>query len=98
MIQTMIAGAPDEARWLRALPRRTLSAPLLERIVHTAFPRGGVVDMQPLAEGLRNANFKLRLDSTPELIVLRIYEQDASLCQKEVDLIRLVGGSSLFRT
>jgi aminoglycoside phosphotransferase (APT) family kinase protein len=25
--------------------------------------------------------------------VLRIYEHDASLCQKEVDLIRLLGGS-----
>jgi aminoglycoside phosphotransferase (APT) family kinase protein len=52
-----------------------------------------VVEIQPLTEGLRNANFKLRLDSTPESIVLRIYEHDASLCQKEVDLLRLVGGS-----
>jgi aminoglycoside phosphotransferase (APT) family kinase protein len=49
--------------------------------------------MQPLADGFRNANFKVQLDSTPELIVLRIYEHDPSLCQKEVDLIRLVAGS-----
>jgi fructokinase len=48
--------------------------------------------LEPLTEGLRNANFKLRLDSAPESIVLRIYEHDASLCQKEVDLLRLVGG------
>jgi aminoglycoside phosphotransferase (APT) family kinase protein len=89
----MIAGAPDEARWLRAEPRRTLPAPLLERIVHAALPRGRVVDVQPLGDGLRNANFKLQLDSTPELNVLRVYEHDLSICQKEVDLIRLVGGS-----
>jgi fructokinase len=88
----MIPGAPLEARWTRLEPRRTLSAPVLQRIVDTAFPRRRVVEMQPLTEGLRNANFKLRLDSTPEPIVLRIYEHDASLCQKEVDLLRLVGG------
>lgn len=89
----MVAGAPNAARWLRAEPRRTLPAPLLKRIVHTAFPHDHVEDMQPLADGLRNANFILRLDSTPELIVLRIYEHDRSICQKEVDLIRLVAGS-----
>ena len=73
-------------------PRRTLSAPVLERIVDTAFPVRRVVEMQPLTDGLRNANFKLRLDSAPESVILRIYEHDASLCQKEVDLLRLVGG------
>lgn len=89
----MVDGAPQEARWLRAEPRRTLPAHLLERIVQTAFPRGHVVDIKPLADGWRNANFKLRLDGTPEPIVLRIYEHDPSLCQKETDLIRLVGES-----
>jgi hypothetical protein len=39
------------------------------------------------------ANFKIQLDSALELIVLRIYEHDASLWQKELDLIRLIGGS-----
>jgi aminoglycoside phosphotransferase (APT) family kinase protein len=80
------------ARWSRLEPRRTLPAPVLQRIVDTAFPRRRVVEMQPLTGGLRNANFKLRLDSTPESVVLRIYEHDASLCQKEIDLLRLVGG------
>ncbi|MGA7560085.1 MAG: phosphotransferase [Terriglobales bacterium] len=58
-----------------------------------AFPRAHVVDVQPLTDGWRNANFKLRLDCTPEPIVLRIYEHDGSICQKEVDLIRLIGRS-----
>ena len=89
----MVAGPPDEARWIRAEPRRTLPAPFLERIVHTAFPHCRVVNVQPLADGLRNANFKLQLDCTPEPIVLRLYEHDASLCQKEVDLVRLIGSS-----
>jgi aminoglycoside phosphotransferase (APT) family kinase protein len=89
----MIAGAPDEARWIRPEPRRTLPAALLERIVHTAFPSCRAVEAQPFADGLRNGNFKLQLDSTAEAIVLRMYEHDSSICQKEADLIRLVGST-----
>ena len=40
------------------------------------------------ADSLRK-DFKLTLDCTPEPIVLRVYEHDTSLCQKEADLIRL---------
>ncbi|MGA2425596.1 MAG: phosphotransferase [Terriglobales bacterium] len=88
----MIPGAPAEARWIRAEPRQALAVPLLERLVRTAFPRCHVLQMQPLTDGFRNTNFKVQLD-TGEWIVVRIYEHDASLCQKEVDLIRLVGSS-----
>jgi len=89
----VIPGAPDEARWLRPQPRRTLPAPLLQRIVRTAFPSAHVLEAQPFTDGLRNANFKVRLAAAPELVVLRIYEHDASLCRKEVDLMRVVGAS-----
>jgi len=89
----VIAGAPDEARWVRPAPRRAIPASLVERIVRTAFPRCHVTGAQPLTDGLRNANFKLQLDTTAEIIVLRIYEHDGSLCQKEADLIRLIGRS-----
>lgn len=93
IIRSMIENAPHQARWLRAEPRRTLPADLVDRIVHTAFPRSHVSSVRPLTEGWRNANFKLSLDGGPESLVLRIYEHDASLCQKEADLIRLVGDS-----
>jgi aminoglycoside phosphotransferase (APT) family kinase protein len=66
---------------------------VLERIVRTAFPHGRVVEVEPLLDGFRNANFKLRLDTAPGLLVLRIYEHDVSLCQKEIDLLNLVAGS-----
>ena len=89
----MIAGVPHEARWTRAEPRRTWPAPLLERIVHTAFPSCGVAGIELLADGLRNVNFRVQLDCERGLIVLRIYEHDVSLCQKEVDLIRRIGGA-----
>jgi len=89
----MIPGAPDESRWLRAKPRRSLPARVLEGIVGTAFPRCQVVNVQPLTDGFRNANFRLRLDSIPGFVVLRIYEHDPSLCAKEVDLLNLIKNS-----
>ncbi len=89
----MAPDAPREARWVRSEPRRAIPAEEAERMVRRAFPRGRIVHIQPLAGGLRNANFRLTLDSTAGPIVLRVYEHDASLCQKEADLLRLVGGS-----
>jgi len=89
----VVPGAPDAARWLRLEPRRSLPAPLLRRIIHAAFPRSQATGIQPLTAGLRNANFKLTLDSPHEFIVLRIYEHDPSLCQKEADLLRLARAS-----
>lgn len=89
----MAAGAHPEARWLCAEPRRTLSPELLERVIQGAFPRSHATQVEPLTDGWRNANFKLQLDRVSEPVVLRIYEHDPSLCQKEIDLIRLVNGS-----
>jgi hypothetical protein len=60
----------------------------MERVVRTAFPHLHVVQIKPLRDGFRNANFKVQLD-TSELVVVRVYEHDASLFQKEVDLLRL---------
>lgn len=90
----MIASAPQEARWVRAEPRRILAGAVVERIVQRAFPGSRVLSIQPFAGGMRNANFRLELNRSPSPVVLRMYEHDASLCQKEVDLIRLVGASA----
>jgi fructokinase len=89
----MIAGTVDQARWFRAEPRRILSAALVEQIVRRAFPGRRTLEVEPLTDGLRNANFRLRLDSTGESFVLRLYEHDPSLCQKELDLCRLIRAS-----
>jgi len=83
----------EQSRWVRSEPRETLPTFLLERIIRTAFSGYTVTEIQPFRDGLRNANFKLRLGSASEPLVLRLYEHDGSLCQKELDLIRLVGTS-----
>jgi aminoglycoside phosphotransferase (APT) family kinase protein len=86
----MIQGVPPEAGWLRPGPRRVLAAHVLDKVVHTALPGRRVVDVHPLTDGFRNANFRLHLDSPPEHVVLRIYEHDATLCRKETDILKLI--------
>ena len=86
----MIHGAPDESRWLRPEPRRSLPRNVLQKIVETAFPGHNAIEAQPLTDGFRNANFRVRLDSKLESVVLRMYEHDASLCRKEVDLLNMI--------
>jgi len=89
----MIPGAPEQARWHRAEPRRAVPAPALDRIAQSAFPGRRVAAMEPLGDGLRNANFKLCFEPAREPVLLRIYEHDPSVCRKEADLLRLVGAS-----
>jgi len=67
------------------LPRSTL-----ERMVQAAFPRVQVSDVESLHGGLRNTNLKLRIESLAGPIVLRVYRHDPMLCQKELDLLRMV--------
>ena len=88
-----MAGAPDQSRWVRGEPRRTLPEGVLRRMVSRALPHSRVLEAQALPGGRRNANFKLRVDSPERAVVLRVYEHDASLCQKEMDLLGMVRGA-----
>jgi aminoglycoside phosphotransferase (APT) family kinase protein len=88
----MINGDPPEAIWLRPEPRRVVPAQVLEA-VRAVFPGHRIVEVRPLEGGLRNANFQLQLDSSPGRVVLRIYEQDATLCRKETDILKLISRS-----
>jgi len=88
----MIPGAPHEGRWVRSGPRRSLSARELEIMIRAAFEGRRIVHVQPLTDGLRNSNFKVQM-STGHSFVVRIYEHDPTLCQKEVDLLRMLRAS-----
>jgi aminoglycoside phosphotransferase (APT) family kinase protein len=87
----MALGSPLEARWARPEPRSALLKDQVSSITNIAFPGRRVAGVQPLIEGLRNANFKVHLDSPAECVVVRLYEHDPSLCGKEIDLLRLLG-------
>jgi aminoglycoside phosphotransferase (APT) family kinase protein len=81
---------PREAHWAPGGPRRTIPPAALKRMVQTAFPQARILQAQPLTDGLRNSNFHVRLDRPSAPLVLRIYEHDVSICQKEADLLRLL--------
>jgi len=87
----MAFGSPFEARWVRPEPRSAFFKDQLRNIMEIAFPGRQVARAQWLTEGLRNANFKVRLDCPAEDFVVRIYEHDPALCCKEIDLFRLFG-------
>jgi aminoglycoside phosphotransferase (APT) family kinase protein len=89
----MIPGTPAEARWICSAPRRSFPERDFARVVGSGFKSSRIVRVQPLIEGLRNANFKVQIESTAISIVVRIYEHDASLCQKEIDLLSLLSAS-----
>ncbi|MFN7920254.1 MAG: phosphotransferase [Bryobacteraceae bacterium] len=78
-----------ESRWVRAEPRHALLEERIGGIVQAAFPGSTVAGVQPLA-GLRNASYRVDLESPRQRVVVRIFEHDPSLCMKEVDLLRLL--------
>jgi fructokinase len=43
--------------------------------------------------GVINANFKLRVNSLNDPLVLRFYLRDPTACQREVDIYRFIGGT-----
>src|SRR5579871_6246897 len=89
----MARGAPEEARWFRPAPRSELPVKRLARFVQSTLPHARILEAEPLSDGLRNVNFKLRIDARPEFLVLRVYEHHPSIAQKELDLLQLVSGS-----
>jgi aminoglycoside phosphotransferase (APT) family kinase protein len=61
------------------------------RLLDTIFKARRVTNIQLLSEGLCNFNYRVDFDGEVESVVLRFYGRDASACQKEVDLLRLLG-------
>jgi len=86
----MSSGPPPEARWMRDVPRRSLNRGQLDSILHAALGSHPISTIHPLTDGFRNANFKIEFADGSEPVVLRLYEHDPGICQKEVDLVRLV--------
>jgi len=63
------------------------------RLLNTIFGGRRVADVRLLAEGLCNFNYRIELEREAAPFVLRVYGHDPSACRKEVDLLRLLGGT-----
>jgi len=69
-------------------PGRVVPDDVLIEMLRPAFPRVQRASLEPLAGGARNSNFCLQIDCLSDPFLLRIFEHDPVLCQKEVDLLR----------
>jgi aminoglycoside phosphotransferase (APT) family kinase protein len=49
-----------------------------------------VLEAEPLSGGLRNTNYRVRLEAHAEPLVLRLYTAEAEACAREAALLRLV--------
>lgn len=83
----------DKTGWTTNEQRTMPSAEALGKMIETAFPDSRLIDIHPLSGGLSNSNYKVSLDNISEPIVLRIYGRNPAVCQKEVDVHRMLRGS-----
>src|SRR5262249_5192665 len=55
-------------------------------MIDAAIGRRVLARVEPLGGGLRNSSYVVRVEGLADAFVLRVYEHDRALCQKELDL------------
>src|ERR1700722_4441371 len=68
-------------------PRRTLSTADARVLATRAFPRGAVIEAEPLVGGLRNTSIRVVLGAHAGPVVLRLYDAEPAACAKERTLL-----------
>jgi len=80
-----------EQGWQRRFPFLELSPTEIEALIQPFAGGARVLEAEPLSGGLRNTNYRLRLSTRSEPVVLRVFSADPSACRREAALARLVG-------
>jgi aminoglycoside phosphotransferase (APT) family kinase protein len=78
--------------WRRRFAFIDLEPSQIETLIEPFAAGARVLEAVPLSGGLRNTNYRLRLSSRPEPVVLRLFSADSSACPREAALERLVAG------
>ena len=81
-----------EQGWRRRFAFIDLEPSQIETLIEPFAAGARVLEAVPLSGGLRNTNYRLRLSSRPEPVVLRLFSADPSACPREAALERLVAG------
>jgi aminoglycoside phosphotransferase (APT) family kinase protein len=89
---------PVERRWERQHPFLRLDRAAVARRLRPLFPGARVREVAPLTGGLRNTNYRVRLDDPAvpgagREVALRLYTADRAACQREVALAARVGAT-----
>jgi aminoglycoside phosphotransferase (APT) family kinase protein len=80
-----------EHGWRRRFAFVELNPSEIEALIQPFAAGGRVLEAVPLSGGLRNTNYRVRLSSRSEPVVLRVFSADPSACPREAALERLVG-------
>src|SRR5207237_8224113 len=75
---------------LASVAAQTPTSEAVARLLDHIFGAQRVVNVQLLAEGLCNFNYRVELDDGAEPCVLRIYGGARDACQKEAALLQLM--------
>lgn len=81
---------PIEEGWERHHRFLQLDRAGIERRLRSAFAGARVLETEPLAGGLRNTNYRVRLAGRPNPVVVRLYTADPTACRREAALAALV--------
>src|SRR5690348_4182358 len=80
-------------RWTRPIPALTVELEDAQRIVERAMPGARVKAVSPIEGGLANTNVKVSLDRAPGAVLLRLYQRDPTVAEKERAIAERLRGS-----
>jgi aminoglycoside phosphotransferase (APT) family kinase protein len=90
-----MVGPMMERDWGRRRPFVQLGLEDVQERVRLALPGASVLAIEPLTAGLRNTNYRVRLDGREKSVVLRLFTGDAAACQREAALFGLLKGRAI---
>lgn len=79
--------------WERISEHVELDSTTLERLMEPVAPARRVRDFEILEGGLANTNVRVRMGSSAESFVLRLYTRDPSACRREASVLERVRSS-----
>jgi aminoglycoside phosphotransferase (APT) family kinase protein len=80
----------DKANWKVVSPPPSLTVATIEALLAEWRGNASVITAEPLAGGIMNWNYRIRLSSSVEWFVLRFYDRSPESCAKEVKTLDLV--------
>lgn len=80
-------------RWTRPIPALTVELEDAQRIIERAIHGARVTAVAPIEGGLANTNVKVSLDRAPSTVLLRLYQRDPTVAERERAIAERLQGS-----
>jgi aminoglycoside phosphotransferase (APT) family kinase protein len=80
----------DKTTWQVVSPPPVLRLPVADTLLESWRDGRSIVEVEPLAGGIMNWNYRVRLSGSAERFVLRFYDRMPESCAKEVRVLSMV--------